>query len=76
MKSGTIGAVPAMTFATELAPEGGAAGTGAIFNQMASGGVARVDVKQDGQLQVQSLISPATNAYLSLEGMTWFPSGS
>lgn len=76
MKSGTVGGVPAMTFSTDLAPEGGASGTGVLVMQPASGGVARVDVKQDGQLWVQSLVSPATNAFVSLDGLSWFPNGA
>jgi hypothetical protein len=75
IKSGTVGAnVPCATFSTDLAPDGGT-DTGLIFYQNANGGGARVDIHSNGELCVMSLVSPATNSYVSLDGIAWFPAG-
>ncbi len=46
----------------------------AMFNQIANGGVSRVDVLNNGEMHAISYHAGANNAFLSLEGITWYPS--
>lgn len=79
MKGGLLGLLN--PFATlpypELAPDGGTA-SGIITLAVASAGSysARVDVLSDGRMSVLALGTLATNAYVSLDSLSWRPAGT
>lgn len=80
MKAGSTGS--AVKFATlpypELAPDGAQPASGLIVPVVANGGsyTARLDVYPDGGLVVVGLGTGATNAYVSLDNISWYPAGS
>jgi microcystin-dependent protein len=47
-----------------------------IFNQWSNAGSARVDVMADGTLTHNGYTTGGSNAYVSLEGIRWFPTGA
>jgi hypothetical protein len=71
VKNGTSPAA-CTTFASNLAPVGSST-TGFLFSQASNTGGARVDVHGDGQVVVQSYFGGGSNAFVSLDGMRWFP---
>lgn len=80
MKSGLTGANN--LFATlpypELGPDGVAPTSGMIAIGIASAGAysARIDIFPDGGMAVVALGTTATNAYVSLDNLSWHPGGS
>jgi len=78
MKSGTVGL--STPFATlpypELAPDGGP-NSGLIVTLTASAGpyTARIDILPDGKMVIIALGTGSTNAYVSLDNLSWHPAG-
>jgi hypothetical protein len=78
MKGGTLGAsTPFCTFPASLAPEGTST-TGVLYFQPANTGFVRIDIFGGGNCSVINYVTaaPGTNAFVELDGISWYPAGS
>jgi hypothetical protein len=76
MKNGTVGAnVAAFTMPAGLGPAGDSPDVGNLYIVPSNGGVARLDVHNNGEVCVMGVIS-GTTAFVSLAGVRWYPAGA
>jgi hypothetical protein len=76
MKNGSVGSVgtPAFVVPAELAPAG-TTSVGELCMTPANGGPARIDALGNGYVSVIALFNGANSAYVSLNGVRWYPAG-